>query len=141
MCGAANFEEDLGVIAACQAVGLQFNSTVSAGVGSLFLGTNLILPRSRSPPQVLRHCFPGLVPSGHRYCYSIYGRRQVIPSYTTHKLRVTGKLYLRIQPINFEVRFLKWHAAGEIPITLLSQDSRCWRRSPNYSICSRTARE
>src|SRR6267143_6806303 len=90
MCRAANFEQELGVIAACQAVGLQFNSTVSAGVGSFFLGTNLILPRSGSPPQVLRHCFPGLVPSGHRYCYSIYGRRQVIPSYTTRNLR--GKI-------------------------------------------------
>ena len=53
MCRAANFEQELGVIAACQAVGLQFNSTVSAGVGSLFLGTNLILPGRGAP---LRFC-------------------------------------------------------------------------------------
>src|ERR1700674_1161420 len=72
MCRAANFEQELGVIAACQAVGLQFNSTVSQTSVPLF-GNQSNSPRSGSPPQVLRHCFPGLVPSRKKYCYSIYG--------------------------------------------------------------------
>src|SRR6266446_766101 len=59
---AALLEQELGVIAACQVAGRQFNTTVSAGVGSLF-GTNLILPGRGAPPQVLRHYSPGLVPS------------------------------------------------------------------------------
>ena len=78
MCRAANFEQELGVIAACQAVGLQFNGVHRCRF--LQLGTDLCLP-GQGPPQVLGHRFPGLVPSGNDI---------------VTRLRVLGKLYFRI---------------------------------------------
>ena len=89
MCRAANFEQELGVIAACQAVGLQFNSTVSQA-SVPFFGNQSNSPRSGSPPQVLRHCFPDWCPPGKDIVTQCTGHKQVIPSYRMHKLR--GKI-------------------------------------------------
>jgi len=76
---------------------LQFNVTVSAGVGSLFPGTNLILPGRGTP-------------SGSA---TLFSRSGAFPKkILLLALRITGKLYRRIQPIIFQVRFPKWHAAG-----------------------------
>jgi hypothetical protein len=76
---------------------LQFNTTVSAGVGSLFLGNQSHSPRSGNPLRFCDTVFPGVVPSRKRYCYSIYGSQA---SYTF------------VYTIIFWVRFPKWHAAG-----------------------------
>src|SRR6266446_447513 len=88
---AALLEQELGVIAACQVAGRQFNTTVSAGVGSLF-GTNLILPGRGAPLRFCGTILPDwcLPEKDKDIVTQSMGHRQVIPSYTTHKLR--GKI-------------------------------------------------
>src|SRR6266446_563705 len=66
-----------------------------------FLGTNLILPGWGAP---LRSA-------------TLFSRIGAFPKkikILLLNLWATDKLYLRIQPKNFEVRFLKWHAAGRV---------------------------
>src|SRR6266446_4533003 len=88
ICGAANFEQELGVIAACQVAGRQFNTTVSAGVGS-FLENQSHSPRLGIPLKVCDTIFPDwcLPEKDKNIVTQSMGHRQVIPSYTTHKLR------------------------------------------------------
>src|SRR2546430_14365232 len=88
ICGAANFEQERGVIAACQVAGRQFNNYGVRRHRFLFLGTNLILPGWGSP---LRSA-------------TLFSRIGAFPK----KIRIlllnlwaTDKLYLRIQPINY----------------------------------------
>src|SRR6266446_6223835 len=57
-------------------------------------------PRSGSPP------------SGSAALFSRIGAFPKKIKILLLNLWATDKLYLRIQPIIFEVRFLKWHAAG-----------------------------
>src|SRR2546430_14365233 len=67
-----------------------------------FFGNQSHSPRLGIPPKVCDTIFPDwcLPEKDKDIVTQSMGHRQVIPSYTTHKLRVTGKLYLRIQPIN-----------------------------------------
>src|ERR1700675_2961493 len=66
------FEQELGVIAACQAVGLQFNGTVSQA-SVPFSWEPILFSPGRGAPSGSAALFPGLVPSRKRYCYSFYG--------------------------------------------------------------------
>ncbi len=85
----------------------------------LFLETNL-LPGRGAPLRFYGTVFPDWCLPGKGIVTQSTGHRQVIPSYTTHKLRV---------------RFLKWHAAGEIHITF-SDSRRLEEKSKFFNLFS-----